>query len=223
MNQEKPNPLRLKPDQAHWQDLLEEKNATALMQSGINETSYHGQSIEIRELTGTSFLRIHSLSPVEHLNEALSGSDIALPAEVNQSQGQDPAVICQAPGEWLLFSEYLESNRLLEQIHVAVESEATSVIDLTAALTVFRLEGAAIPWLLNKLCGLDIQKLQQLPAYGTRTRLQHAAVTVHYHQPGSQAVEHVYDMILDRSMAAYAWQLLTASVPHAEELHRNYG
>jgi hypothetical protein len=33
----------------------------------------------------------------------------------------------------------------------------------------------------------------------------------------------VFDLILDRSLAKYLWQLLLASVPHADELALAYG
>ncbi len=211
------------PEGIDWLEWIEEIPDTALEQTGMADTSFSSDSIMLHEMTGTALLLIHSLQPFAALSDGMAACDVRLPAAVNQSLGQDPTAICLAPGQWLLFSEYLGCSRLFEQVHTAVEFHHTAVLDLSDGLTVLRLSGRGSPWLLNKLCGLDFQRDIDAPAYGTRTRMQQAAVTVHYHRPGGFTSESVYDLIVDRSIALYVWQLLIASMPHAEELEQHFG
>lgn len=223
MNTDTTNGTPGSPGAIDWQDFIEEIHATALQQAGLSENNYSSDSIILHELTGATLMRIHSLLPFAALRDAMAACDIPLAAAVNQSLGQDPAVICLAPGEWLLFSEYLSANRLFEQVQVAVDPRHTTALDVAAGLAVFRLAGSAAPWLLNKLCGLDFQRNRAAAAYAARTRLQQVAVTLHYHRPGGLGNECVFDLICDRSLARYLWQLLLASIPHAEELEQKYG
>jgi len=153
----------------------------------------------------------------------MAACDIQLPIQVNQSLGKDPAALCVAPGEWLVFSEFLGSNRLFEHVHESVDIHHTAVLDLSDGMSVFRLSGSGAPWLLSKLCGLDFHDGASATAHGARTRLQQLAVTLHYHRPGGLSGDSVYDLIFDRSVALYLWQLLIASIPHAEELQQQYG
>jgi heterotetrameric sarcosine oxidase gamma subunit len=223
MNPHTTNEAPVHPIAIDWQDLIEEIHTTALQQAGLSENSYSSNSIVLHELTGATLLRIHSLLPFATLRDAMAACDIPLAAEVNQSLGQDPAVICLAPGEWLLFSEYLSANRLFEQLQAAVDPRLTAALDMSAGLAAFRLAGSASSWLLNKLCGLDFQGNRAAAAHAARTRLQQVAVTLHYHRPGGLGNDCVFDLICDRSLACYLWQLLIASIPHAEELEQKYG
>jgi sarcosine oxidase gamma subunit len=88
---------------------------------------------------------------------------------------------------------------------------------------VFRLSGSGTPWLLNKLCGLDMQHGWVAGTHCARTRLQHAGVVLHQHSPGGPGGDKVLDLILDRSLALYAWRLLLASIPHADQLTQMHG
>lgn len=206
-----------------WQDLMQEMPATVLQQAGLAVSSYSSNSIVLHELTGATLLRIHSLQPFAALRDDMAAGEIQLPAQVNQSLGQDPAVICLAPGEWLLFTDYLSASRLLQQMQPALDPRHTVALDVSAGLAVLRLAGGGAPWLLNKLCGLDFQHNIVLAAHAARTRLQQVAVTLHYHRPGGLGHECVFDLICDRSLARYLWQLLLAALPHAEELAQRYG
>lgn len=207
----------------NWQEFINGPPNTPLQQAGVVDTGYSSRFIVLRELTGIALLRLHSLQPFELLENAMAACDIPLPAKVNESLGRDPAALCLAPGEWLLFSEYLGCSRLAKQVGAAAKPGRTVALDLSAGLTVFRLSGSGAPWLLSKLCGLDFHRDTDAAAYCAGTRLQQVAVTLHYHQPGGFATESVYDLIADRSVAGYLWRILTASVPHAEELEQRYG
>jgi len=210
------------PKGVDWQDLIGTAPDTALEQAGLCGAAYHGSSITLYELSGTAIMRLHSLRPFEAFGEAMVGCDLPLPALVNQSLGQDPAAICLAPGEWLLFSEYLGYQRLVDRVRTAVDPRHTAALDLSAGLAVFRLSGSGSRWLLKKLGGLDFQRDFDKEPRGARTRLQQVPVTLHYHRPGGLNSELLFDLIFDRSFAHYLWHLLIASVPHAEELERNY-
>jgi sarcosine oxidase gamma subunit len=122
-----------------------------------------------------------------------------------------------------LFSEYLGYRRLTEQVRKAADGHHTVALDFSDGLTVFRLTGNGIPWLLGKLSGLDFGGGLPAAAYCARTRLQHVSATLHYHQPGGLATESVFDLIVDRNVARYLWELLVASAPHAEELEQQFG
>lgn len=223
MNQESGNKTPEISKTVNWQEFANETPDTPLQQAGVDDPGYSSRFIVLRELTGIALLRIHSLQPFEMLKNSMAACDIPLPAKVNESLGQDPAAMCLAPGEWLLFSEYLGYDRLAQQLGAAAETGQTATLDLSAGLTAFRLSGSGAPWLLSKLCGLDFHHGADAAAYCARTRLQQVAVTLHFHQPGGFATESVYDVIADRSVASYLWRLLTASVPHAEELEQHYG
>jgi sarcosine oxidase subunit gamma len=157
------------------------------------------------------------------LASTVAACGIVLPGKVNDCSGQDPAVMCQAPRDWLLFSERCSTRQLLEQLQPALNAQHTIAVDLSSALAVFRISGPAAPWLLSKLCGLDVRAGMKTAAHTARTRMQHAAVTLHYHAGEGLASLPVFDLIFDRGYAAYLWQLLIASIPHAQQLSQLYG
>lgn len=217
------NAVSADPETSNWHQLARQPPVTPLQQSGVAQGQYRSASINLRELSGSTLLRLHSLLPTEVLRTALAPGTIPLPGAVNQSLGHDPSVLCLAPGEWLLFSEFQDFSHLSGLLGSAIEAHHTAVLDLSAAFTVFRLSGGAAPWLLNKLCGLDIQRHTTAGAQCARTRLQHAGLLLHQHRPGGQTDHHVFDLIIDRSFALYSWRLLLASIPHAEQLAQLHG
>ena len=223
MNKKSLTTTSLPPIETPWQNLINATRNTALSQAKLEIFSYKSKTISLQELTGTALLRLHSLRSSEKLNDALSKCEFVLPEKVNQSLGQDPAIICMAPGNWLLFSEYLKPLRLSGQLESALEGDDTTVLDLSASSTTFRLGGEGMKWLLCKVCGLDIFENFNAQAQAARTRIQQAAVSLHYHQPGSKSDEFTLDLIVERSIASYLWHILVDAIPHAEELHDLYG
>ncbi|MGH8035231.1 MAG: hypothetical protein ACREO9_08405, partial [Lysobacterales bacterium] len=135
----------------------------------------------------------------------------------------DPAVLCLAPGEWLVCSERMEFSQLSRPLKAALDTRLTTVLDFSAGLTVLRLEGSGVPWLLNKLCPLDVQGGMNRGSHCARTRLQQAGVVLHCRESSGPASTRVFDLIVDRSLARYTRDLLIASIPHAEELNRSFG
>ncbi len=196
---------------------------TVLQQSGLEHAIWQSAQLEMRELTNTSLLRLHSLQPEPDLQQALRTHDLELPLEVGQCTGRDPVVLCLRPAEWLLFSEFLDVSRLSDKVASLLDARSSALLDLSASQVIFRLSGAAAPWLLQKLTGLDLFAPEPKAAYCARTRLQHVAACLHYHLPCGHHTEFVHDLIIDRSLARYTWDLLLASAPHAQELSLEYG
>jgi heterotetrameric sarcosine oxidase gamma subunit len=197
----------------------------ALQQAGVQVDVHRVGDFELSQLSSVSLLRLHSLQARTQLNATLADRGIHLPGRINQSSGQDPSVLCLAPGEWLMFSEYLNKSQLHEQLQAIVQPGLTTISNQTSALAVFRLRGKAAPWLLTKSCALDLHQGLALNQNCTRTRLDQAPAILHHHQPGSGSGAFVFDVMIDRSLACYVWQLFLSNLPHALELeqqHRSY-
>ena len=208
---------------ANWNEFIDAPPCTALQQGGVEDRSFISTEISLRELDGITLLRLRSLQEFIALESSMAACGIVLPAKVNERSGQDPVALCQAPRDWLLFSERISAKQLLEQMQPALHVQHTIALDLSSALATFRLSGTAAPWVLSKLCGLDLHAGIRIAAHTARTRLQHAAVTLHYHALDGPASMPVFDLIFDRAYAVYLWQLLVASVPHAQQLNQLYG
>ena len=190
---------------------------SALLQAGINELELHSDTLQMKEIARVSIIRLHSLDPVPQTNSG----QFCLPEETGQCSGDNPAVLCLRPLEWLVVSETLEVDDLLQRVQNQVNGKLVSVNDNSDGLALFRLSGAGAAWLLSKLSGLDYLAGGKDGEHCTRTKMGHTAVVVHYHQVGPD--QFVFDLILDRSLAKYLWQLLSASVRHADELALAYG
>jgi sarcosine oxidase gamma subunit len=126
-----------------------------------------------------------------------------------------------------LFSEQSDPESLLDRLRPAIDPAQTSLLNNSDGLATFRLSGQGAPWLLSKLSGLDylagssgdVAERQHC----ARTRMAHAAVVVHYHQPGNEDSPFVFDLLFDRSLAKYLWDLLTESTAHADDLTTTFG
>jgi len=206
-----------------WEQAELDAPNSPLAQCGAGPGEYSGPDLQLRELNGVALLRLHSLQSAEELNSALDAVNIQLPAQPLNSHGIDPSALSLAPGEWLLFSEFLGADRLSETLNSVLDGQHSRVLDLSPGHAVFRLEGRSAPWLLGKLCALDVFRMNPDEPCAMRTRIQEVAVTLHYHSPGGRKSGPVFDLICDRSMTRYLWQLLIASIPHAEQLLQLYG
>lgn len=199
------------------------KADTPMEQAGLENSWYETDEIDFGLLTSVTLLRLQSLLPVEALNPGMAEKGIVLPTRVNEAAGQDPSSLCLAPRDWMIFSEYLKEDLILEQFQGRINPADTRIIDLSSAYAVFRLSGPAAPWLLGKLCGLDFRKGTKAGQHCARTHLDQAGAILHYHQPGSGSVPFVFDVIIERSLAFYFWQLLNSNLPHALELTKQHG
>lgn len=190
---------------------------SALEQAGVKDHSFRKATMNLEEIRNTAIVRVHSL-----LDQPLRESaPFALPAGTGTCNGENPAVLCLRPGEWLLVSDATPAKELLESVETRVDSEQTAVLDASDGLAVFRLSGPAAPWLLGKLSCLDFLAGKHHGPHCARTKIGHVAVVVHYHQ--ACAGQYVFDLVFDRSIAKYLWLLLLESADHAEELANNHG
>jgi len=195
---------------------------TPLQQAGIEGPPFHSDTLELKEVTGAAILRLHSLAPAEQLAAELENRGVELPLQPNQSTGSDPAALCLRPNEWLLFSEQFDPESLLDRLRPAIDPAQTSLLNNSDGLASFRLSGQGAPWLLSKLSGLDYIAGSSQGQHCASTRMAHAAVVVHYHQPGGGDSPFVFDLLFDRSLAKYLWELLSASAAHADDLAKTF-
>ncbi len=130
-------------------------------------------------------------------------------------------MLCLRPAEWLFFSEASEPADLLRYVQSTIEAHCATAWDNSAGLGVFRLSGDGAPWLLSKLSCLDYVAGVASGPHCTRTKMGHVAVIVHYHEVAAERF--VFDLIFDRSIAKYLWELLIASAPHADDLVQAFG
>ena len=75
--------------------------------------------------------------------------------------------------------------------------------------------------MLGKLGGFNYHSSDVAPGFCTRTRLGKVAaiVQLRINDSGVQ----FFDVLIDRSLARYLWELLCSSAAHADELTIQYG
>lgn len=187
----------------------------ALAQSALPVDEYRTELLYLAERPGAALLRVHSLHDVPGAATEFAG----WPQRTGECLQGDPAVLCLRPREWLLLGEAPDADTLFERIAGAAEAATTAVYDQSDGLAVLRLGGPAAPWLLAKLGSLDFVGGAAGPAHCARTRMGHIAVVVYFRG----RADGEFDLVVDRSLARYLWELLTDSAPHAGELARNGG
>lgn len=202
---------------------IDNGSPTPLQQAGVNDGPFSSSTLELREVANLTILRLHSLEDTGQLGASLTGIGINLPRQTGQSSGQDPVALCLRPNDYLLCSEQLDPPLLIAQLRPLIDPALTSLFNSSDGLATFKLSGPGAPWLLSKLSGLDFVAGPLEGQHCARTRMGHIAVVVHYHQTGSKDSPFVYDLLFDRSLAKYLWDLLLASANHADDLAKAYG
>ena len=190
-----------------------------LQQAGIDQDRFGTDGLDLAAPAGMSIMRLHSLKEPGRLAAALEGAGLPFPQKVNQAAGRDPSVLCLRPSEWLLYGEERTSAPTLSRIGPILDEGRTALLNCAHGLAVFRLSGAAAPWLLSKIGSLDFLSAGISRQHCARTKLGACAVIVH-HFPGSRGS--VHDLLFDRSMTGYLWDLLRHSAPHASELAQQW-
>jgi heterotetrameric sarcosine oxidase gamma subunit len=197
---------------------------SALRQAGIHERTFDAAGLHMGEIENPVLVRLRSLEILENSRLAAFG----LPGQVGQvgqADGKNLAALCLAPGEWLLVDRAsAASNRpsdLVARLQRELASDLTAVFDQSDGLAGLRVSGPAAPWLLGKLSCLDFARGTAAGPHCARTRMGDAMVSIHHH--ALPAAAWVFDLYVDRSVAQGLWALLTASAPHAAEMHENFG
>lgn len=188
---------------------------SALGQAGAGQPGFSVDGLSFREIDSRAIACIRSL-PSSAKNGSLPEG---LPRTTGACVGGDPTILCLRPGEWLAVSQGSEPAELLADVSARFVSDTVACRDYSDALTLFRLEGSAAPWLLRKHCGLDIPVERVVDPHCTRTRFAQASVLVHYYVNTSAPA---YDVYIDRSLASYLWNLLADSTGHALELSERF-
>lgn len=194
---------------------------SALSQAGAEVVALKRPNLTLRELPDMVLLRLHTLEEPDLLAAAMAQAGMALPLETNEAAGPDPSIVCLRPGEWLLLSQHQPPAELIERIRRLLDPSLTVLHDLSDGLGVFRLDGKAAPWLLGKLSGLDFLAGVSSGPHGARTRIGEIAVVLHFCPEPDGAPR--FDLVFDRSVARYLWDLLNDAAPHAEELYAMHG
>ena len=190
---------------------------TPLQQAGIATRDRQVGDVRLREIEGLSLVRLR-----RYRVATAAGMPLAdVPTQVGHCGGTDPEYLCLGPREWLAISRTLTPSALLLSAQEAIDSSAGAAFDVSDAKAVFRLSGAAAPWLLSKLSALDFLAGSRQGRHCASTRMADAAVTIYYDR--DEHGEWAFDVIGDRSTAAYLWGLLEASAPHANDLLRANG
>lgn len=190
---------------------------TPLQQAGIEIRDRQFGDVRLREMPGLSLAHLRLYRSTEEAAVPLGD----LPAQVGLCGGTDPVYLCLAPKEWLAISPSLGPSEMLSALREAIDGSAGAAFNLSDAKAVFRLTGAASPWLLSKLSSLDFPAETRHGQHCATTRMSDASVTIYYHR--DEDGEWAFDIIGDRSIAAYLWGLLVASAPHANDLLRVTG
>lgn len=194
---------------------------SALSQAGAAGTPLEGPDFTLRELADLALLRLHSLEDPAELAGGMAQSGVTLPLDTNGAAGDAPAAVCLRPGEWLLLDQSRPASELIERIRGRLDPSLTALHDLSDGLGAFRLAGPASPWLLGKLSGLDFLAGISSGQHGARTRIGEVAVVLHF-RPEPDGTPR-FDLVFDRSVAHYLWDLLNDAAPHAGELYAAHG
>lgn len=177
-------------------------------------------SLDLQEAPPAGLLRLHALD-AKQVRRRLAAAGLDLPANTGQRTGADPSALCLRPGEWLLLSARRSAEDLAQELEGPLAGAVASVLDASDACRLFRLRGAAAPWLLGKLSGLDFLAGVGEAAHGTRTRLADIPVVLGYDPADPDGPR--FDLVVDRSLARYLWARLVDAAPHAEELYATHG
>ncbi len=126
--------------------------------------------------------------------------DLLLPTEPCQSTAQgDITALWIGPDQWLITSPKDKTPDIVQKLDEAMSGTASSITDISAARTVFRVAGPDALNVLAKGCPLDLHPSMAKPGYVAGTVL--AKITVLVHLKKADAV----DLYLGRSFADYLW------------------
>ncbi len=185
-----------------------------LQQSGVADSVYTSESLSIEEVQGFSLVRMRAVNGSED-----RGADPDIPAATGDCCGQDPAILCLGPGEWVIFSETRSAQELLPDPRDSTGQGHLFAWDQTDGLAVIRIGGEAAPWLMRKNSALDFHVTASTGPHCAQCKFGKIGTIVHFHR--DENGKGIFDLVVDRSLARYLWTLLVATARHARELEND--
>lgn len=114
-----------------------------------------------------------------------------------------------APGEWLLTAPEAIIASLVPKIEAALSDALALVVDITHACAVFRLEGITARDALAAHCPLDLYDQAFPTGAAARSLLGEAPLFISRLDDSPS-----YRLIVDQTMAPYAWRMLAGPDAH---------
>lgn len=127
---------------------------------------------------------------------------------------------CPAPGEWMVISP-APPGAVLEELRTAAGTEFATVVDLTSARTLLRLEGAHSAAVLAKLCAVDLSDRGTPPGSALRSSIAKVVTDVLVPPIDSgDPTTPTYLMHVDRSLGQYLFEcVIDAGTEFGIEAH----
>lgn len=193
----------------------------ALGQDGADQAGLQLASLTICERENWAATRLRVLAA----DTGMLAQSRNLPIATGTCSGKDPAILCLRPGEWLVVSQSMAPDELLGQVRARYDAPGFYCWDHSEALALIRMEGEAAPWLLRKHCGLDIPLDCPRQALCAQTLFARISVLMHWYVIGlaGDGPAGVFDLYVDRSRAAYLWDVLVISATHADQMYERFG
>ena len=161
--------------------------------------------LEIRERPFTAKVNLRGApgDPV-YRDEVRGILDIYLPERPNSvAGGAGCLALWLGPDEWLITGEPGEEHRMVAALRAGLSSVASSVVDVSDAQTVLRVEGHKARKVLQKGCRIDLHPRVFAAGSCAQTGLAKASVLLHQAADTPQ-----YDIYVDASFAVYLWSWL---------------
>lgn len=146
-----------------------------------------------------ALIRVQSWSrgarPPEAIERLL---EIDWPTQVGEVAGGDLGVICIGPADWLLVSQSeVDPGRVLQAVEEALQGSSFRATDISSTLVRIRINGAAAPAFLSKMCALDVSSPSFAPGRAPRTLVAGLPVVVRRLEPA------VFECLAPLSYADY--------------------
>jgi len=188
--------------------------AMALAAAAAHGTAIEG-AVQCDLINARSVVRLKRALPMSSNGEhAVQLDGQALPAMTGTTLSAEPRVLCLAPGEWLIVSTVLSGPRLHQELKSCIPGHDFALVDLSHALTIVRIAGAAARELLSKGCGLDLHARSFPAGRCAQTRFAQIPLLIDCVDP-----QPCVELYVGRSYVAYlqAW-LKRASAEYYEAL-----
>ena len=155
--------------------------------------------LDVERVTGRAIVALKIARPAD------AGTRLNLADPVRATDG-DPRSLWLGPDHWLLVSETLSSQAIIEHCEEALTGILHNAVDQSDGLAVLRLMGAGSRDLLATGCGLDLRPAKFSAGACCSTRLaQIEAIVV------AQGLEHL-EIYVDRSYQTYLSEWISDSI-----------